>query len=300
MDHHHIEDIGRNVLSIRDWVNTSTVAIKNVACDGSCRHRSATECAQVTHLVFPYRGAFIRHVGGVDSLGDANSLLIFNSGQDYQISHPVPGGDECLSLAVPPEILDEICESDLVADKDAGIFREQSRAVDAKAQALAAFLVHRLRSGTVERLEAEIIALTFARRVLDRNATRSPSTFGRTKLVERAKLALSSDLSRCWTLGDLAAEIGISRIYLAQIFSDVEAMPLYRYYLQLRLSRALVLLPQSGDLTRLALDLGFSSHSHFSHAFGQHYGMSPSKFRSEALDFRPVAEHIQVTPLATP
>jgi AraC-like DNA-binding protein len=63
----------------------------------------------------------------------------------------------------------------------------------------------------------------------------------------------------------------------------VEGLPLYRYQLRLRLARALDLLAQDGDLTTLALDLGFSSHSHFSAAFRQAYGRSPSEFRQSAL-----------------
>jgi AraC family transcriptional regulator len=59
----------------------------------------------------------------------------------------------------------------------------------------------------------------------------------------------------------------------------VEGLPLYRYQLRLRLSRALDLLAQCRDLTALGLDLGFSSHSHFSAAFRQAYGRSPSEFR---------------------
>jgi AraC-like DNA-binding protein len=60
-------------------------------------------------------------------------------------------------------------------------------------------------------------------------------------------------------------------------------MPLYRYQSRLRLARALDLLAQYDDLTALALDLGFSSHSHFSAVFRQTYGRSPSEFRESAL-----------------
>ena len=55
------------------------------------------------------------------------------------------------------------------------------------------------------------------------------------------------------------------------------------YQLQLRLARALDLLAQYDDLTTLSLDLGFSSHSHFSAAFRQAYGRSPSQFKRSAL-----------------
>jgi AraC family transcriptional regulator len=48
---------------------------------------------------------------------------------------------------------------------------------------------------------------------------------------------------------------------------------------QLRLARALAELPHTDDLTTLALDVGFSSHSHFSAAFRRAFGMTPSQFR---------------------
>jgi AraC family transcriptional regulator len=59
----------------------------------------------------------------------------------------------------------------------------------------------------------------------------------------------------------------------------VEGLPLYRYQLRLRLARALDLLAQYEDLTALSMDLGFSSHSHFSAAFRQAYGRTPTEFR---------------------
>ena len=91
----------------------------------------------------------------------------------------------------------------------------------------------------------------------------------RQRLVDRIKLVLASDLSRRWTLADIAAEVGGSAVYLTQVFQQVEGVPLYRYQLGLRLARALDLLAQYEDLNTLSADLGFSSHSHFSAAFQQ-------------------------------
>ena len=56
-------------------------------------------------------------------------------------------------------------------------------------------------------------------------------------------------------------------------------MPLHAYLTQLRLARALTELPHADDLTGLALELGFSSHSHFSARFRRAFGVSPSRFR---------------------
>jgi AraC-like DNA-binding protein len=101
-------------------------------------------------------------------------------------------------------------------------------------------------------------------------------------LVDRAKLVLASDLGRRWTLAAVAADVGVSPVYLTQVFQQVEGLPLYRYQLQLRLARALDLLGDNAGLTSLALDLGFSSHSHFSAAFKRAYGQTPSAFQRSA------------------
>ena len=94
---------------------------------------------------------------------------------------------------------------------------------------------------------------------------------------------LASNLARRWTLAEIAAEVRGSPVYLTQVFQQVEGLPLYRYQLRLRLARALDLLAQYDDLTDISQDLGFSSHSHFSAAFREVYGRSPSEFRRSAL-----------------
>ena len=69
-------------------------------------------------------------------------------------------------------------------------------------------------------------------------------------------------------------------MYLTQVFQQVEGLPLYRYQLRLRLARALDLIAGHEDLSGLAHDLGFSSHSHFTAAFRQAFGLTPSEFHA--------------------
>jgi AraC family transcriptional regulator len=133
-------------------------------------------------------------------------------------------------------------------------------------------------------LEAESLALTLARRALGPRTTHVPGASARRQqLVNRTKMVLASDLARRWTLADIATEVGHSPVYLTQVFQQVEGLPLYRYQMQLRLARSLDLLSEYDDLTSLSLELGFYSHSHFSTAFKQMYGRSPSQFRLAAL-----------------
>jgi len=48
-------------------------------------------------------------------------------------------------------------------------------------------------------------------------------------------------------------------------------------------------LPYTDDLTMLALDTGFSSHSHFTAAFRRAFGCTPSQFRmSTRSGVRPI------------
>jgi AraC-like DNA-binding protein len=139
-----------------------------------------------------------------------------------------------------------------------------------------------LHQGTIEPLEAEGLSLTLVSRAIGpRTARVTGATYARKRLVDRVKVMLAGDLARRWTLAEIAKEMGGSPVYLTQVFQQVEGLPLYRYHLRLRLARALDLIARREDLSRLAQDLGFSSHSHFSAAFRQAYGITPAEFRSQ-------------------
>jgi AraC family transcriptional regulator len=276
----------RNVAEFcaQSLLKSPTVKIRDVYCQGSCRGKSAEEFATATELVFPYRGAFMRHLGSDQAVAEANQVMFFNAAEGYRISHPVPGGDASLSLAISEEQLLELAPATLLCDKTTPAFRGQRLRIDARAQVLVALLRHSLREDIAEPLEAESLALTLIRRALGPRTTHEAgASLGRQRLVDRVKLVLASDLTRRWTLAEIAAEVRGSPVYLTQVFQQVEGMPLYRYQLRLRLARALDLLAQYDDLTSLSLDLGFSSHSHFSAAFREAYGRSPSEFKQSAL-----------------
>lgn len=261
-------------------LSTESLTLRNVHCAGGCRHRSEEECTSATQLVFPYRGLYLRHLGSDQAVADANHVLFFNAQESYQVSHPLDGGDACLSLKLDESLLAEIAPKTLLHAKDDVAFRSQAQRIDARAQALVALLRHSLANGAIELLEAEALVLTLIARSLGPRTSRQPaSTHARRRLADRVKVLLASDLSRRWTLAEIGKHIGSSPVYLTQVFRQVEGMPLYRYQLQLRLARALDAIGQYEDLSALAAELGFSSHSHFANAFRQAYGRSPTDFR---------------------
>jgi AraC family transcriptional regulator len=269
---------------VQTLLKTPTVAIRDTSCRGTSRSQSTEECATVTQLVFPYCGVYVRHLGSDQAVAEANQLVFFNANETYRVSHPVRGGDGSLTLAIAESLLLELAPPALLHKSPTLAFRPHRLRIDARAQALVALLRHSLRHNIADPLEAESLALTLVQRALGpRTSHAAGASFGSQRLVDRVKLVLTSDLARRWTLADIASAVRGSPVYLTQVFQQVEGIPLYRYQLRLRLARALHLLSQYDDLTALSLDLGFSSHSHFSAAFRRAYGRSPSEFRQSAL-----------------
>jgi len=265
---------------VHSLLKSPTVSIRDTYCRGTCRYLSPEECTVTTQLVFPYRGVYVRHVGQNQAVAEANQVLFFNAMEGYQVSHPVSGGDASLTLVIEESQLHELAPPSLLQDGPRVAFRQPRLRVDARTQSLLALLRHSLREKTAEPLEAETLALTLVQRSLGPRTTRAAAaSYGRQRLVDRVKLVLASDLARRWTLADIAAEVRGSPVYLTRVFQQVEGLPLYRYQLRLRLAHALDRLGEYSDLTSLGLDLGFSSHSHFSAAFRQIYGRSPSEFK---------------------
>jgi AraC-like DNA-binding protein len=266
--------------SVKLLLDTATANVRDVVCSGECRHPSPAECAQSTFLVFPYRGVYVRHVGRHDCVAEGNQVVFFNKAEEYCISHPVEGGDACLSVGVADHWLEELAPKEAMRGGDELAFRRHRRRIDARTQALVATLRYSLDRHVAETLQAETLTLTLIRTALgERTSHATRASIGRQKLVDRTKLLLSSDPARRWTLGEIGVAIGVSPVYLTQVFQQVEGMPLYRYQLRLRLARALDLLGRYEDLTTLSMDLGFSSHSHFSSAFRQTYGRTPAEFQ---------------------
>jgi AraC family transcriptional regulator len=95
------------------------------------------------------------------------------------------------------------------------------------------------------------------------------------RIIERMR-CLSCDLS----LQALANESGYSRVHFVRMFKATTGYSPHNYLINLRLERAQELLKnQSMSLVDIALDCGFSSHSHMSRLFHKTVGVTPSAYR---------------------
>jgi AraC-like DNA-binding protein len=103
------------------------------------------------------------------------------------------------------------------------------------------------------------------------------------ELVEGVRHAISTDPSSRAPLVELARAFGVGPVTLCTTFRRVTGRSIHAYRLDLRLELALEQLERAGDLTRIALDLGFDSHSHFSRHFRARFGASPSRLREDLM-----------------
>ena len=97
--------------------------------------------------------------------------------------------------------------------------------------------------------------------------------------VEKVVTILRQRLVEPPTLEELGRLVGCSSFYLSRTFSSELGMTIPQYIRQLRLERAAELL-RSGrfNVTEAALEVGYSSLSHFSQAFHEHFGCCPGLY----------------------
>jgi len=138
---------------------------------------------------------------------------------------------------------------------------------------------------TTESLYTEHLAQALAVRILSLGrGTKPPSNYGRAhglpgrvlrRIIERMR-SFDSNLS----LQALANESGYSRVHFVRMFKAATGFSPHNYLLNLKLERVRELLKiRSMSLIDIALDCGFSSHSHMSRLFHKFVGVTPSAYR---------------------
>jgi AraC family transcriptional regulator len=114
-------------------------------------------------------------------------------------------------------------------------------------------------------------------RASDRSAPRPRTRSAHCDAVRAAEEIMASSYREPLRLGKLARRVGLSPAHFSRVFRRETGSTVHGYVTALRLAEALDRLPESrGDTTTLALELGFSSRSHFSDAFRNRFGVSPS------------------------
>lgn len=94
--------------------------------------------------------------------------------------------------------------------------------------------------------------------------------------VQRVMAILAGNMAEPPDLAEIGRRVGCSHYYLSRIFSQETGCGIFQYLRRLRLERAAGLLREGKmNVTQVALEVGYSSPSHFSSAFHEMYGCCP-------------------------
>ncbi len=248
------------------------------------RDKSPEAFCSVFQVCLPYRGVFAWHVGGEDVIGDANQVLFVAGNESYRMSNPFPDGYGELIVTPRVDVLAELARMHGTPLSRHPLFRQRRARASRRIQLLRARFLHWARHAmVVDELRAEEVVLRILRATFDDTSAPATTCGAVTaRLIRRTKVFLEAELGNRILLEDIGRAVGASPTYLTDLFRRVEGTSLHRYLTQLRLARALLELPHANDLTTVALEVGFSSHSHFSAAFRNAFGCTPSEYRRGA------------------
>lgn len=105
------------------------------------------------------------------------------------------------------------------------------------------------------------------------------------KRVCKAMNYISRNIDRSLSLEEIAEEAHFSMYHFHRVFKAVTGETVTGFTRRLRLEMAagyLVGYPKT-DITKIAIDCGFSSSQNFAKTFRQHFGMTPSEYRKSKI-----------------
>jgi AraC-like DNA-binding protein len=101
--------------------------------------------------------------------------------------------------------------------------------------------------------------------------------------VGAALALLHRQPARPWTIGDLAAEVGLSRAVLAERFRHFLGQAPIGYLMRWRMQLGARLLTKtSRSIAGIAAEVGYDSEAAFNRAFKREFGVPPARFRKDS------------------
>lgn len=227
------------------------------------------------HVVFPLTPVVIDQLDKGSVLTTPNHTVFYDAGQLYRRGLESEQGDHCFFIRLEPGVLDWLVGGrpltiDAPSDRRTFLGRH--------------LLVRQLQAGTISANRAEEAALALVRAALNVRSSPPQARRDRTRaahreLAETAKAVIARSFTEPLALDWLARRLRTSPFHLARVFRAETGFSVDGYQRSLRLRSALEQLPHTEGLTALALELGFSSHSHFTEAFRREFGVAPSSLR---------------------
>lgn len=246
-------------------------------------------------FVFPRTAVEIQHEHEPAFVANPNVVTFYNQGQAYLRNAVSIEGDRCDWFGVAIDVV-----QDVVGAFDSGLDANPDRPfnftrgwAEASTYLAQRRLFEQVVAGAATEplmVEESIVDLLeqVVRSVYKTAEIARPSTVSRKQrnIIHHIEFILSRQWGECLSLRDLAGEVGISVYHLCRMFRRATGSTLHQYRQKLRVRWSLEGVMESGrSLVDIALDAGFSSHSHYTSSFRQEFDQTPSSVRaSRAAD----------------
>lgn len=278
--------------SERVLFDSPMVRIGHFVCPADEPDWSVQNVIHGTLAVFPTVPVLIEQSGHEAVVADRNVVMYYNVGQPYRRGLLHRRGDDAVWIALKGGLGGSLAAEHRpgAADRPEGPFDRPHGPSPARCylrhRALAGYLG---RAGARDALLVEEAAVSLVRELLEADArarggrtrsVRAETERMRRGIAEEVRLLLATDPGFAWSLDLLVDRVCVSPSHLCRIFKDQVGMTIHRYLAQLRLREAAqAVLDGERDLTGLALRVGYSTHSHFTEAFGRAFGVPPRRLR---------------------
>lgn len=228
----------------------------------------------LTHLTCVLDGQFIETYGGLELVCEAGTMLVVPQKYIHQ-DRIGPSGAHTLSIEMGPNTMRRLDDCTTLFERPAVIAGPQiSRAIER--------LYHEFHARDDASLLA-IAATTLDLIVVAERKSVHPEAAR--NWIEDLVEELHRDPSADASLGVLAKKFAVSEAHMARAFRRRHGCSIGDYVRWLRLEKSKSVLATSlATISEIAVECGFYDQAHFSRAFKQQYGTSPSAFRKVWFD----------------
>jgi AraC-like DNA-binding protein len=263
----------------------------------NCRSGSAHPGAERTQgrprIVFVRSGNFRVHSSEEIGLLDCTRVGFFNANVPFRSAHPYSGGDSGADFAFRPDLLTNAFGP---ADDSEHPFPAGWGPADAEVYLLQSLVLRKAAAPVPDELEVDELSLRLLARVAASVAGDAPraerSLLREREAAEALRGFLSAHPAARHRLDDLARRFESDPFQLCRGFRTVTGTTIHRFLTDVRLRRAIGRLAEGcRNLSELAFDLGFSSHSHFTATFRRRLGITPEAVRGIASARHPSRLH---------
>jgi len=205
---------------------------------------------------------------------DATYVKCYDAAHEYRRQRLADGGEAYTLLCPDPELMQEAF---------GGAYYQAACSSEIHYRHLR--LYRALRCEQLDELEAEELALNLLAEVSEAFGTGrdvTPAGPAVRRRLHAAQAFVAADPAADHRLSEVAAVAGCSEFHFARLFRQETGQSLRGYRRRLRTRMALRLISEGeSDLTTVALDCGFNTHSHMTSTFRTELGRTPSAAREK-------------------